>query len=58
MQGRNFGLKVGVPIEKENEALLGREGGEWGGSMLAVTVRTGAWVDQCNVNNVSKLKGY
>jgi len=24
-QGRNFGLKSGVPIQKENEALLGSE---------------------------------
>jgi len=25
MQGRNFGLKSGVPIQDENESLLGAE---------------------------------
>ena len=39
-QGHNFGLKVGVPIQKENEAPLGPETrGEENGEVVSLLIR-------------------
>ena len=40
MQGRNFGLKSGVPIQKENEAPLGPEAkAEENGEEISLLIR-------------------
>jgi len=43
-QGRNFGLKMGVPIQKENEVPLGPDakGGKLGGN-ISSSSDSGVW---------------
>jgi len=43
-QGRNFGLKSGVPIQKENEAPLGPEAKmEENGEVTSLLINSGVW---------------
>jgi len=56
VQGRSFRLKSGVPIQKENEVLLGPEvrGGEWGGG-IPISFNYGVW--ESVVSTPSSVRG-